>query len=229
MLVALLTPAPAAAVWNNPREIVHNTAAVLEQGELLVGVVTPVAYGITDSIMLHMHPILWALLTPNAGLRISVFDSDVFRLSLTSEVGATITEGSARPPDDRPLGHVNGGVASTFNVGGGVLISAAAGYQHDFSERIDGEVADDDSFIWHLGVNWLITPKHLILTTGGAQYSTRQSGLKAPFGSIVYAYAFDGGGRLGLGVAAGTFPVAIDKDDIRTVNVWPVIDWWKRF
>ncbi len=231
LATVLLTAAPAEAVWNHTREIVHGTASTLEQGELLVGVITPISYGINDSLQVQLHPILWALLTPNAGLRFRLLDGDIFSLSIESEASVTSVDEQNRPDDPRPLAHIYGGLAGTFSVGGGVLISLRAGYQHDFSEKDGDTTVDDDDFVWSGGVNWLIGPSHLLLATGGAQYSSRRGGLKAPFGSIMYAYGFDSGSRIGVGVAFGSFPIPQGKDegDGITLPVWPIIDWWKRF
>jgi hypothetical protein len=229
-LLLVLAAGPASAVWNHPREIIHSTANTLEKGELIVGVITPLVYGISDDLTLMSHPVLVALLTPNAGLRYRLVDSEVVTFSVTVEGAATITtDDGPLPNDDRPMGHIYAGVAITFDIGQGVLLSVSTGYQHEFQQRTNGVRQDDDAVAFGVGMDWLASPHSLFLLSLGSQYSTLNTKLEATTGSLMYAYAFDDSTRLGVGLAFGKFPVALDDDTSEVLPVWPVIDWWARF
>ncbi len=231
LALVLLAPSTASAVWNHPREIIHGTAHTLEKGELIVGVITPLLYGVNDDLTLTTHPILVALLTPNGGVRLKLFEDELVTFSAAVRGAGTIFGDDAPiPNDDRPHGHVYAGFNTTFDVGRGVLLSISAGYQHEFEQRIeDGSRADDDAVVFGLGIDFLAAANHLFVLTVGSQYSTLNSKLEATSGTFMYAYAFDSGARLGLGLAFGKFPVAVDEEDTVEIPLWPLVDWWARF
>ena len=110
----ITAPIPANAVWHNTREVVLGTANTLEQGELIIGILMPAVYGITDDLMLTIHPISWALLSPNGSLRFRLVDEELIRRRrkkgiplAPDEVGVPVTAGSeyARPPLNASLKH----------------------------------------------------------------------------------------------------------------------------
>ena len=219
----VLLASPASAVWNGPRDIVHGTANTLEQGELIIGVVTPAIYGATDSITLVVHPLNWLLLSPNAGLRIRLIDADRMRMSLQLEAAGTIRgdEEETAAQDPRSLWHIRGGPVVTFDVGGGVMLTAGAGYEAEFEP-------DDHAITFHGGVGWLISRSNLLLLQGGAHYSLPNEKFESEQVSLLYAYAWERA-RLGVGVAYGRFPILrVDQSPLE-VPIWPVIDFWGRF
>ena len=249
-LVAVLlwvSPRPAAAVWHNSREVVLGTANTLEQGELIIGLLMPAVYGITDDLMLTMHPISWALLSPNGALRYRVLDHEIARLSVTvGGAGTVLDAGDTSVPADprRPRGHVSGGLVTTIDVGGGVLLTGMAGYQHDFAPA-------DDDFTWSAGVNWIITESSMLVFQGGFHWSFGRNEIEAEQISLTYVHAFDVV-RLAVGIVYGNFPVSLIERRTNTtvdaaidvagtsasneavvllqdVPVWPVLDIFWRF
>lgn len=225
LLFGVLAPRPAEATWSNLRQVVHGTANTLEQGEVMVGIFTPAAYGITDTVMVQLHPINWALLAPNVALRWRVVDEEPVRLAVVFDGGGSIIDDDDAPArqDGRPLGHVYVGAVTTFRVWRSVLFSVHTGYQHDFDPG-------DDDFVWSAGVSWLIDQANLLMVNGGAQYSGELDALKAPYASVVYAYGWENL-RIAVGVAVSdSFPVVLSVAEVeRRIAAWPVIDFWGRF
>lgn len=224
VLAVLLTlAAPARADWTGPRDIVHGTANTLEQGELLIGIVTPAIYGITDSITLVVHPLNWLLLSPNAGLRVRVVDTELLRFSLYGEAAITIQDDdeSSTVNDPRPLAHLNFGALITFDVGGWVMLTAGTGYQADF------DPSEHNVYFWG-GVNWLINRSNVLLLQGGAHYAFGSDQVVRAQGSLMWAYAWDVA-RLGVGVAVGQYPVVRVSGVAAIAPVWPILDYWGRF
>lgn len=246
-IVLITTTSPALAVWHNTREVVLGTANTLEQGELIIGVLMPAVYGITDDLMLTIHPISWALLSPNGTLRFRLLNEELVRLSITvGGAGTVLDAGDTSVPADprRPRGHVAGGLMTTFDTGGGILLTATAGYQRDFAPA-------DNDFTWSAGVNWVITESSMVVLQGGFHWSFDRSEIDAEQVSISYVHAFDVV-RVAVGVVYGNFPVAlierrtnttidsaIDVSGrsasneavvlLRDVPVWPTLDVFWRF
>lgn len=240
-------PVPASAVWHNTREVVLGTANTLEQGELIIGLLMPAVYGITDDLMLTIHPISWALLSPNASLRYRVVDEESVRLSISvGGAGTVLDAGDTSVPADprRPRGHVSGGVLATFDAGAGVLLTAMTGYQHDFAPS-------DDDFTWSVGMNWVITESSMLVLQGGFHWSFSRSRIDAEQISLSYVHAFDVL-RVAVGIVYGNFPVALIERRTNTavdsaidvagsnasneavvllqdIPVWPVLDIFWRF
>ncbi len=218
-----LVSTPAGATWTAPRDIVHNTANTLEQGELLIGIVTPAIYGITDSITLIVHPLNWLLLSPNVGLRWRLADTQLVRFSVYTEGMVTIQDDDqlSTVNDPRSLGHVTVGAVTTFDLGAGVMATIGVGYQADF------EPAEHNLGFWG-GFNWLINRSNLLMLQGGAQYAVGTNELVRAQGTLMWAYAWEVA-RLGVGVSVGQFPVVRVSSVAAEVPVWPVIDYWGRF
>lgn len=201
----------------------HGTASTLQRDEFLMGIFTPASYGVFDSLTVFVHPINFILLTPNGGLRWRVVDADVFKLAMTAEGAGTFLESDAMVEGDRPIAFINTGTVATFYAPEGLMFSFNVGYQHDFGLATN---IDEDNLSFGAGINWLIHPSHLLLLTGGALYSFQRGELKRPFGSVMYAKAWEHM-RLGLGVAFGEFP--LDGAPLSPLIAWPVIDLWARY
>jgi len=75
VVVAWLGPGTQARAWDTPAEIVHGTGRVLEKGEMVVGILSPLGYGLHERVTIFTHPILDLLLTPNAWLRVDLWSN----------------------------------------------------------------------------------------------------------------------------------------------------------
>jgi hypothetical protein len=225
-LVTLASAPAARAYWNAPSELVLGTSQTLEQGEVLIGILMPAAYGVTDSVMVTIHPINWALLTPNAGLRWRIYDSETTRLAITFSGAGTVVgeDESVKSSVDRPIGHITGTLGATFELGGGFLLTGLAGYQRDFNPS-------DDDLIWNAAVHWLITESSLLILQGGFQFGLGDQAIKTEQVTLAYVHAWEVI-HLSVGVTYGNFPVALVNDKeitLKDVPIWPVLDVFWRF
>lgn len=222
VLCLLALARPAAARWTHPQEIVHSTAHTLESGEWMIGVFTPIAYGATDRVMVLTHPILWVLLTPNGGARWKFFDTDVAAFSLTLDGARSFLTGDGvNVSGSGALGYIDAGILATVTVGGGVMLTASAGYQRDIEPT-------DDGVTFGGGVTWLMGPVDVLMLEGGARWSANAGEVIAPSATLVYAHAWDTI-RIGAGLAYGDFPIEREGDAPIRVPVWPVLDVWWQF
>ena len=222
-VAGMLAESPARAHWQSPWQIVHGTANTLENGEWMVGVLTPVIYGISDDVTFITHPVMWVLLTPNGGLRWRMWHNDRVAVSAAFEFSRTFLEDAVdtEQADPRPLGHVHGSALVSVRVGKSVILTLDTGYQRDLEPA-------DDAFVWSATVTWVMGTSHLLMAQGGARYSGKRDDVDDPSAMLMYAYAFDNL-RLGIGVMYGDFPIVRDTGMPIRIPVWPVLDAWWRF
>ncbi len=224
----LLLTSPAQATFDQVGEVVLGTAQTLEQGELLVGLFSPIGYGVNDALTMFIHPVNWALLTPNAAFRWRLFEGSGVRVSAAFGGAGTVpTEDTVGGDHRRPLGHVDAGLLTSVEVGGGVVLTARVGYQRDVNP-------DDDDFDGAVTIGWVISPSSFLQLQGGVQVG-REAGLKAPSAHLTYVHSF-GALHVAGGVAYGEFPLGLESgavaacpNDWAAPCVWPVVDVFWRF
>ncbi len=225
LLVAVqwMTSAEAArADWHDPADVIHGTAHTLEQGQWMIGVFTPVVYGINDSLMVITHPVLWVLLTPNGGLRWRIVESERVTFAVQADGARSFlaTEtGELRDP--RPTGRIATSTLTTFDLGARVLLTVQVGYQHDF-------LPAEDHLTFSGGVGWVIQPNHLLSLQGGSSWAFNARAVGQTTAMLLYTRAWDTL-HLSVGVAYGNFPIALTSSAPLLVPVWPVVDVWWRF
>ena len=224
MIVAVtLSSSMAYASWNGPEQLVHGTAHTLEQGEIMIGVFTPLAYGVNDSLTIVTHPIMTLLLTPNAGVRWRVFDGQVMDLAVSIEGVRSFApeEQQLFRDEEEPLGHVASGITATFDIKNKVSISALLGYQRDM-------IPDHNLVAMGGTAHWLISPVHLLSLQGSGRFNVRTNEWETPTITLFYAHAWDAF-RASVGLAYGNFSILRENASPLEVPVWPVLDIWWRF
>ena len=219
----LLSSATAQASWNGTNQLVHGTANTLEQGEIMIGVFTPLAYGVNDSMTLVTHPIMTLLLTPNAGFRWRFLDGKHVDLALSLEgvrsFGAEELEGIR--DENEPLGHVSSGLTVTFDINNRLLLSMLTGYQRDM-------LPDANLLTMGGSVHWLMSPVHLFTLQGSGRFNVTTNEWETPTVTLFYAHAWDTF-RASVGLAYGKFSILREGNNPLEVPVWPVLDMWWRF
>lgn len=220
--------ASARATFDLVSEVVLGTAQTLEQGELLLGLFSPIGYGVNDSLTIFIHPVNWALLTPNAAFRARLYETDGIRLAAAFGGAGTVpTDNTVGGDPRRPLGHIDAGLLASFEVGGGVILTLRTGYQRDVDP-------DDDDFDGGVTVGWVITPSSFLQLLGGVQVG-RKGGVKAPSAQLTYVHSF-GSLHVAGGVAYGEFPLGLESGAVSACPntwgvpcIWPVVDVFWRF
>lgn len=250
---SVAAPAPALAGWLATDRVVTNTAYTLEEGELTIGLISPLQYGVTEDVTIAIHPILALLLTPNVGARVRVWSEGV-----TVSVAASYTqtflrevafeeraEGDSASPYVRPgdaesiasgfPGTVQAGVLVSIPLGDALTLTPYGGYTLDFFTEISGELVTHPSThgpTVGLGLNWLIGDEDLLsVQVQGLIWSVPDRTAEIPTATVAWAHAWDEL-RLGIGVAAGRFPIRVGEGvagEIVEIPVYPYIDvWWRR-
>jgi hypothetical protein len=224
---AFLQAPVARAGFDPPSEVILGTAQTLEQGEIVIGVLSPLAYGINDSLTVFIHPVSWALLAPNGSFRFRVYDEEPVRIAAVFGGAVAVTPDGVSVEDiRRPAGHIDVGVASTLTVGPW-LLTGKVGYQRDFGP-------DDDDFDWSFVIDWVIGPSSLLQLQGGFQFG-RIYAVKGVNASLSYVHSW-GALHLAAGLAYGDFPLELEAGVVSACPnswdypcIWPVIDVFWRF
>lgn len=252
-LSALLASTPARAGWLSTDRVVMNTAYTLEEGELTIGLLSPLQYGVTEDVTIAIHPILALLLTPNVGARVRVWTEGVtvsvaasysqtflrevaFEKSADGDTGAPYV----RPGESESIasgfpGTVQAGVLVSIPAGDVVTLTPYGGYTLDFFTQVGGGLTTVPSThgpTVGFGLNWLIGDEDLLsVQVQGVIWSVPDGAPEIPTGTVAWAHAWDEL-RLGIGVAAGRFPLRVGEGvagEVIEIPVYPYIDlWWRR-
>lgn len=211
-----LGPEPARGDYGPIRRVVQGTAWTLDEGELAVGLVSPLQYGVLDELTLSTHPVLDLLLTPNLTLKGKVLDRNPVALALNASYLQTFL----RSRSGEIPGSLSLWPALSVAAGRTVSLTFQAGYAMDLSPIRHGVQAG-------LGMNLLLGPSDLLQVTVQDRWMGGGTGFEVPTGVITYGHAWDQV-RITVGIAAGRFPLQIGTGSrVLRLPVWPVVDvWW---
>ena len=214
----------------------------------MIGVFTPIHYGVTESFSVGLHPIFELLLTPNISARYNLLSDPVALTVVGSYVQTFIRE-----VDEGGFpGVVEGTLLASFALGSGVVLTPSVGYQVgfatdepepqtdvivsqdevvDFATRVesDGIVLERRSHgvTMGLGLNWIVNSGNLFLLQASATVEPEAGGGWTPNALVMWAFAWDRA-RLGVGVALGEFLIGTGSEDGFSVPAYPVLDFWIR-
>jgi hypothetical protein len=240
LLLLSLTPAPGLA-WDNTRQVVHGSARILEKGETVVGVLSPLAYGVHERVTVFTHPALLLLLTPNFWARLSAWESDLalafeagYLQSWLAGIGAadSAETGAAGTEESAPGFLQLGGVAS-YAFSDRVQVSLALGYLAEFGSEV-GKTSS--GFYYRMGAHYLLSEASLFITEVRGDWSPDNES-PYPVGSLIYARQF-GRTRVGAGACFGQFfgqallgqGESVDNLAFgESIYVYPWLDVWWRF
>lgn len=245
LVLCLLWASPVRA-WEHTREIIHGSARVLETGETIVGIVSPLAYGLVERVTVFTHPALLLLLTPNIWARINLLDeSSAIALETGYQQSLLVLEYGESPAADPdsgttdPLpGYFQVGAIFSQTLGPRVQLSAAFGYLVRFGGFTTDLNEHNSGLYYRLGGHLLFREVNLVLAEVRGNWFN--SGItRYPSGTIIFARQL-GRTRLGIGAAFGDFPISTDFQDATdprsgqtgetaSLPVYPWIDLWWRF
>jgi hypothetical protein len=215
-LACLLIAAPTRADFGTVRRIVNGTAYTLKQGELAVGIFSPVQYGLLDELTLATHPVLDLLLTPNVAIKGKVYDGPV-----AISLNATYMETFLDSAHQNFPGTISLYTMLTVPLGRAVSLTAQGGYNLDVSPI-------DHGAMFGVNATFLLSPSDLVQITVVDQWYSGGRGLRIPTAVVSYGHAWYRL-RVSVGVAAGRFPLQIGDGGARVLNlpIYPVVDvWW---
>jgi len=238
------------AFWKKNEDVVHNGAYTLDEEEFLIGIFTPLQYGVLEDLTISLHPILELLLTPNVGLRYQV---------LKEPVGVSVTAGYVqtfireREEGGYP-GRLELGTMVSIPLNDHMVVTPYLGYLMDFAtldsvEQVDEvtttrasggvdfatrENIDTLDFLiiqhgisYGMGFNWIINSENMLLAQIRAVIALDQSLHELPQFSLLWAHAWKKT-RLAIGVAAGEFPFQTGGGFSFDLPVYPILDLWIR-
>ncbi len=248
LLLLLLHAAPPARGWERASEIIHGSARVLEKGETIVGIVSPLAYGLVERVTVFTHPALLLLLTPNIWGRLNVLDGDAAvaietgyqqSLLVLEWAGDGSSDDTASSQEEDPMpGYFQLGAIYSHSIGPRVQLTAALGYVVRFGEFTTDVGAHSSGLYWRTGGHFLFGEENLVLAeVRGHWYAGEDAAL--PTGTLLFARQL-GRTRIGVGACFGDFPVSNDFDsatdprkgesgDVTHLPVYPWLDLWWRF
>lgn len=216
LVVAAAWPSPARGEFGNIRRVFSGTAYTLEQGELAVGIFSPLQYGLLDHLTVSTHPILDLLLTPNVALRYKVLDQSRVALGLgASYMQSFLSVGGGDAP-----GAVSAFPTLSLPFSDEVSLSLQGGYTLDIGPVRHGA-------LYGANLGWLIGPADLLWIAVQGRYRFGP-GIEMPTVMLSYTHAWYQV-RLSVGLAVGRFPTQIGSKvtDLLDFPVYPVIDvWW---
>ena len=217
-------------------QVVHGSARVLEKGETIVGILSPLAYGVHERITVFTHPALILLLTPNIWIRGAVLqgssglalEGGYQQSLLVLDSGSGTEETASQTPGFGQLGAV---YSQRFTPS--FQLSAALGYLIRFGEQQDIKGSSASGLYYRLGGHLLLGENHLVIAELRGNWLP-EGDFELPSGTLVYAHQF-GRARLGVGLVAGDFPIRTDftgtssGGDPFHLYVYPWLDVWWRF
>jgi len=228
VVVAWLGPGTQARAWDTPAEIVHGTGRVLEKGEMVVGILSPLGYGLHERVTIFTHPILDLLLTPNAWLRVDLWSNERWAVALEAGYQQSFLSVAAEDltgVDAEYPGYLQAGFAASFAVRM-LQLTLATGYEGRFSGKDD---LSQVYLYYRVGLDLLANERNLVMVRLlGDIGLNKGNSFEIPTVTLLYAHEF-GRLRLGAGVAAGSIPIKGLPDKFDVWPVYPWIDVWWRF
>lgn len=243
---------PAAASWTNRADLIYGTAHTLDQGELEVGIFSPLQYGVSDRVQVALHPILLLVLSPHLSARVRVSKSR--RVTGALDIGATwsfldrVNRDGLRVIDDGACDAC--GFPGTAQLTGTLSVEAADGLMLSLGggPALDFLDLRPELFLLelHASALYLINADNLLMLHGATSihpWAGRSATSRSTL-QVMYARAW-GSVHLGVGLAFGEFALVVDEGTVRSLPgregvtvehrgnikkwpVYPVVDVWIR-
>lgn len=232
VLVLLSDLGAARGAWVRPSELTYNTAHTLEAGQLEVGILSPLQYGVSERVQVGLHPILLLIGAPNLAVRWRVTPAREVTVSLDLSAWWSLLRRENELAIPQSDGCTNCGYPGQFQltttiswaVSRNVMLSVGTGPAFDF---LDFEPYGVGAEV-HGSLLWLITSDQLVmLHASGTFQIVGGQPQREPVVQLMYARAC-GTMHVGVGLAFGDFPIAREFDTSESWFVYPVLDlWWR--
>lgn len=198
-------------------KITQGTAYTLPEGEFTIGIISPMQYGVTDSLLLVSHPVLILFLTPNGSLRYNLLEKPV-----GISVNLSYIETFLDPKKLDFPGTIGFYPMVTIPASRKVAFTFHGGYLLDVAPIAHGVTTGG-------GFCVLLSSADLILLQIQDEYYFDERGFSKPTFLFTYTHAFYRT-RITVGLAVGKFPVQIGPSgmDIKNFPLYPMLDlWWQ--
>lgn len=233
LLAMVLTPAPARGEWKSAQQVTLGTAQVLEQGAANIGIISPLAFGLTGQLTLQTHPILMLLLTPNAAARYRLVDQGNYVVSATGAIKRSLGASSSSTTATLPApGEAVAGAIATVYLGQQWALTGGFGYAAHLDEQVGEYVIG-----WSHGVaataevHHLMTPIDLLQASLYWRYGISHGGLSRPVATLAWTHGFKrflGGAHLMVILTAFDTTGSLTAGWLGDLPVLPTLDlWWR--
>ncbi len=223
------------AEWRRTTDVEMNTAYTLDEGDLTVGLFSPLSVGVTESFQASIHPLLLILGQPSLAFRQRLTPVDDVTASLNlagtwSFIKRETADGrSAAEADGATLGYpgtLQLTATTTVRLGSRWLVSGGGGAAVDFlgGDPVRGLIE------LHLSTHWLPTSRHIVMAQVMGYITARSPlELERPSAQILYAWAMTARLQLAAGLGLGDWQWESDTGTRRSLKVFPMLDLWFRF
>jgi hypothetical protein len=225
---------PARAEWVRSTELTYRTAYTLQPGELEVGILSPLQFGVSERVQLGIHPILLLVGAINASFRWRITDES--KIAVATDLDASLSllakeDTAGNPVSDAGCpecgypSRIRATMTVSFQLGPKVLLSVGGGVAVDLVDLTFARFLAEA----HASLIWRISQSQLLMLHGSGYIEALGDGAPSlPNIQLMYAVSC-GGANLGLGIAVGDFPVARTLQRIQDWVLYPVLDIWWRF
>lgn len=228
-LLFLLAVQSEALAWYSPREVVHGTARPMEQGEMLVGILSPLGLGIHERVVVFTNPIVMLLMTPNVQVRLNLYDKQEMAIAL--EGGYQQSFLSIQQGDQDYPGFMQGGVVFSRLVRKDIQFTVGLGYDSPFGAA---GASKENLIYYRTGIDFLSDSSNLLMLRLQGSVSISRGQMGDQVLTAVYVHQF-GRTHLSVGFAAGSFPITTARASDGSVSekvefpLFPWLDLWWRF
>lgn len=240
--VLLAWPCVAAAEWKSVQSVTMGTAQVLEQGALTFGVVSPIAYGVTDRFTIQSHPVLALLLVPNVAGRYRLEEARTWVLSGAASYKQSFFGSAALSEQARSSpGEITVGPVGTWYPERRLGLTLGSSYHVRLglppedscvaARAIDGRSCSTTGHgvSGTIELHGLLTESDLLMATALGRWDISRQSIDTPTYTVAWLHDF---GRFHLlaGVTVGEFMMGelVGETSVSRWTVFPVLDlWWR--
>jgi len=236
VLALALAPRPAHADWKSVQQVTLGTAQVLEPGALTFGILSPIAYGVSERLTVESHPILDLLLVPNVAARYRFVERRTALASATfaykqSFYGQSVGSGPTQ-------GELNVGAVATWYLGDRLAFSGGPA----FAMRIDEWIPPSTSLgrSGHYGTtlgpgvslqtHYLLGSRDVVMASLLGRYDITLGRNDLPTGTLAWVHEWSTLSVIaGLSVGRFNFQPFLFVKGAHTLPVMPLLDLWWRY
>jgi len=208
---------------------------VLERGEIRVGLTSPVAYGILDSLTIETHPIFDLLLLPNVNARLRLVDESYGMISLFGGYKQGLFSETQDHLPGLQVGEFHLGVMGSLFLMDRLVLTAGAGLAgHIVSGATSGDRDVAGGVALTTSAHLLVSERDLVAINTYLRWSAGGLGLDTPVVTVAWdtdlesweAWHF----RIGLSIGDFGFRSVTGETDAQPFSspVMPTLDLWRR-
>ncbi len=234
--LAVLWSAPVRADWKSVQQVTLGTAQVLEPGALTFGILSPIAYGVSERLTVESHPILDLLLVPNLAARYRFVER---RAAIVSAIASYKQSFYGQSVGSGPTqGELNLGGIGTWYLGDHLALSGGPSFAMRMDEWVppSSRPARAGYYATTLGpgvslqAHYLAGTRDLIMASVLSRYDVTLSHGDLPTGTLAWVHEWNTVSLIaGVSVGRFNFQPFLFVQGAHTLPVMPLLDLWWRY